>query len=123
MNGALRGFAEPSRELRDEERELIRFLLECVRPVEELNRVLADSRVRDMKDGGMGSIRFVGPEPLRMGRVLVEALYQDSDGVEVSISVNSDADDDLFELDFWKVDFSSLKRYPRYSELVVKRSV
>ena len=113
----------PSRQLREEERELIRFLLSKTQAVVSLDDALGASPVVDMKDGGMGSIRFVGSEPRIMGKVIAEAEYVDSDGVLVSISINSDNDDCLFEVDFWKVDFSSLKRYPKYSELVVKRMI
>ena len=55
-----------------------------------------------------------------MGTVLVEADYYDLDGVLVSISVNLDINGELFEMDFWKVDFSSLRRYPKCSDLIVK---
>jgi hypothetical protein len=73
-----------------------------------------------MRDGGMGSIRFEGPSGRKMGTVLVEADYYDLDGVLVSISVNLDINGELFEMDFWKVDFSSLRRYPKCSDLIVK---
>jgi hypothetical protein len=70
-----------------------------------------------MQDGGMGSIRFISSEPQSLGRVLVEAKYVDSDGVLVSIAVNADSHGQLFELDFWKVDFSPLRRYPKPSDV------
>ena len=108
--------------MREEERELIRFLLSRTQAV-SLDDTLGASPVVDMKDGGMGSIRFVGSEPRIMGKVIAEAEYVDSDGVLVSIPINSNNDDRLFEVDFWKVDFSSLKRYPKYSELVVERII
>ena len=65
----------------------------------------------------MGSIRFVQPERRSFGQTLVEAQYADSDGVLVSIAVNLDKNGDLFEVDFWKVDFSPLRRYPKPSDL------
>ena len=71
----------------------------------------------DMKDGGMGSIRFVNTEPRIMGDVLQEAQYTDEDGITVSIAINADNQGDLFEVDFWKVDFSPLKCYPNPSAL------
>jgi len=83
---------------------------------------LGPSRVVDMQDGGMGSIRFVRSGRWVLGRVVAEAEYEDIDGVLVSVSINSDSEGQLFEVDFWKVDFSSLKRYPKYSELVIKRT-
>ena len=77
-----------------------------------IESALSDSRVADMQDGGMGSIRFLKASPGTFGTALVEAQYLDSDGVLVSIAVNADKQGQLFELDFWKVDFSPLKRYP-----------
>jgi hypothetical protein len=73
----------------------------------------------DMDDGGMGSIRFAKtPEQLRkMGSQLVNAEYIDEDQIPVLISINLDEEGDLFELDFWKVNFMPLKRYPRPGEL------
>lgn len=103
---------ESGRPLRAEETSLIRTLLTGIYPTETLERALADSRVVDMQDGKMGSIRFLGLHPKTFGRALVEAQYLDNDGVLVSITVNADKQGQLFELDFWKVDFSPLKRYP-----------
>lgn len=52
-----------------------------------------------------------------MGRELVTAEYIDEDQIPVLISVNLDEEGDLFELDFWKVNFAPLKRYPRPEEI------
>ena len=41
----------------------------------------------------------------------------DDDGVLVSIELTVDERDELFELDFWKVDFSPLRRYPNPEDL------
>lgn len=84
---------------------------------EVLENMLASSRVADMQDGGMGGIRFVRTQPRSFGKAIVEAKYLDSDGVLVSIAVNTDSNGELFELDFWKVDFSRLRRYPSPSDL------
>ncbi|MES2222538.1 MAG: hypothetical protein V4587_16425 [Acidobacteriota bacterium] len=73
----------------------------------------------DLADGGMGSIRLTDKldRARKMGRELIVAEYIDEDQVPVSISVNLDQDGRLFELDFWKVDFNPLKRYPRPEEV------
>jgi hypothetical protein len=107
--------AESGRPLRPEETALIHALLAGIYPAEALEGALKSSRVADMQDGGMGSIRFLGSGPF--GMALVEAQYMDSDGVLVSIAVNADKQGQLSELDFWKVDFSSLKRYPNPSDV------
>ena len=109
--------------MRLEERELIRFLVTGMLPEEQINRSLTGACAPDMRDGGKGSIVFKGPAGRKMGAELVEADYHDLDGVLVSISVNLDTSGELFELDFWKVDFSPLKKYPKCSEIVTKRRV
>ena len=67
----------------------------------------------------MGTIRFANEsrQPRKMGRELVTAEYIDEDQVPVIISINLDEQGRLFELDFWKVDFKALKRYPRPEEV------
>lgn len=107
----------PNRPLRLDEIALVRALLHGVHTAEAIETELTASRVVDMQDGGMRSIRFIGNEPQSFGRVLAEAQYSDSDGVLVSIALNADKHGQLFELDVWKVDFSRLKCYPNPSSL------
>jgi hypothetical protein len=83
-----------------------------------LRETLSIQLVRDMQDGGMGSIRVDQPEARSFGKTVVEANCVDSDGVLISIAVNVDGRGDLFEVDFWKVDFSPLRRYPAPSDLI-----
>lgn len=78
---------------------------------------LEDALVTEMQDGGMGSIRFLGGNDRHRARSIAEARYIDDDGVVVSIELNVDETDNLFELDFWKVDFSPLLRYPNPDDL------
>lgn len=107
----------PTRPLRKVEIELISSLIGQTAESEYLKDDIQSSRVMDMKDGNMGSIRFVRDEPRVFGKVLAEAQYTDEDGVLVSIAINADNKGNLFEVDFWKVDFSPLKRYPKPSDL------
>ena len=74
-----------------------------------------------MNDGGMGSIRFRYPDALRrrFGFELATGRYKDSDGVPVNIAFNLDQYGDPYELDFWKVDFSPLLRYPRAQDVKI----
>lgn len=67
----------------------------------------------------MGSFRFMVPghSAHSLGKAVARAEYIDEDGVLVSIVINVDQEDRLFELDSWKVDFSPMKRYPRASDL------
>jgi len=43
----------------------------------------------------------------------------DRDGVLVSITINSDQFGKLYEVDFWKTDFSPLQQYPEPKDLRV----
>ena len=72
-------------------------------------------RVVDMDDGGMGSVRFVIPGShgqRRFGKRIAHAEYRDEDGVPILVAINLDDDGELFEIDVWKVDYSSTKKYP-----------
>jgi hypothetical protein len=75
-----------------------------------------------MQDGGMGSIRFVAPrqQKRRFGKSVAQAEYVDDDGVPVTIAFNLDEKGEPYELDFWKVDFSTLQSHPEPSELRLK---
>lgn len=83
---------------------------------------LRSSIVEDMADGGMGSIRFVhGANMLHLlGRTVTKAGYLDADGVIVSITVNLDSQGSIYEVDFWKTDFSPLLKYPVPQQLQLK---
>lgn len=75
--------------------------------------------VRDMNDGKMGSISFDIEKNQNRNQQVSAAEYID-DGVLVDIELTSDENGNLFELDFWKVDFSSLKVYPTIEKLKIK---
>lgn len=71
-------------------------------------------RVSDMNDGGMGSLQFDTTKPDRMfGRTLAEGWFKDEDGFPVLLWLNLDEDDEIFELDSWKVDSSPRRRLPQ----------
>lgn len=108
-----------ARSLRPTERELIETMLAGVGVKPGIEDQLSSVLVEDMQDSGMGSIRFMVAEQSerRFGKAVAQAEYVDEDGVLVSIAINVDEEDRLFEVDFWKVDFSPLKRYPRASDL------
>jgi hypothetical protein len=71
-------------------------------------------RVRQMLDGGMGSIRFVSGPGGRAGDRFnaVERFYNDADGVLVSFTLNLDDHGEPWEIDVWKVDSSPLRQPP-----------
>ena len=107
------------RSLTEAEQRLIAGLL-CMTPEgASLKYQLAGARVQTMLDGGMGSVRFVGSSSRRAGRVLVSTAAHDADAVPLLISLDLDQHGHLFELDVWKVDFSSLKRLPEPSDVTL----
>lgn len=108
------------RPLRLEEESLVRALLQRVTGGEQLLLQLECAQVRDMDDGGMGSLQFAGGERRSLGSCLVEADYLDRDGVPVSIALNLDTNGLLYELDMWKVDFAPLKEYPDLKRVTIK---
>lgn len=102
------------RYLTEEERTLIKGLLEGNPNSETIVSKLSTLEVEDMSDGGMGSIRFVNKEKKQRsyGSTLTNTEVVDEDNIPISIAINLDTDGEIYELDIWKVDFSPLKRYP-----------
>ena len=109
------------RRLRADECELVTTMLRGKAGPELISNI-EHALVEDMEDGGMGSIRFVSRKsgPRGFGNAIAEAEYTDDYGVLVSIAVNSDDRGELYEVDFWKVDFSPLRRYPNATDLRLK---
>ena len=105
------------RELSESERVLVTALLVRSGASTSSSVTLNQARVLDLQDGGMGSIRFIHSGEARRDTAIAEAQYTDEDGVQVSIELNATTDGRLFELDFWKVDFSPLRRYPQPEDL------
>lgn len=110
--------SQKPRPLNAEERALLSALVPSDILVAQGSDFLECARVSDLMDGGMGSIRFDGSQQhRRRARAVAEARYVDDDGTPVSIEVNVDESNRLFEVDFWKVDFSPLRRYPEPHDL------
>lgn len=73
--------------------------------------------VNNMDEGGTGSLTIQYTdgkkyEQRRFGRELSEYTFKDKDRVPVTVTLNLDEDDNLYELDVWKLDFSSVIAYP-----------
>jgi len=79
-----------SRRLRNEEDSLLRALLRHVTDGERLPRQLEQAQVRDMDDGGIGSLKFAGNRSRSLGDCLMKAEYLDRDDVVVSIALNAE---------------------------------
>lgn len=96
-----------------------RLLLELARiaHIDDPERWLDALKVREMKDGGMGSLELAVPAQNGIrsgGSVISKASVQfaDEDGVQVVATLNASEDGVPFELDIWKTDFSPLKQIP-----------
>ncbi len=65
-----------------------------------------------MKDGNMGSLRFVSKDnsgERELGITIAEAEFMDEDEVPVMAYLNLDSNGDFFELDLWKADFTPVR--------------
>lgn len=110
-----------NRKLKEEEKLLLLTMLKHA--PKKIRNQIEHAVVYDMNDGGMGSICFLSlanEEGRLLGETIVEAQYTDIDGIEVLISINIDKRGDLFEIDFWKTDFSPLRQYPKPDQLRFK---
>ena len=71
----------------------------------------------------MGSINFAGSDPDLYDTDLIQAEYTDVDGVDVVITLTRDKNNRLLDLDFWKMNFEKLVRYPAPDQLTVLRKI
>lgn len=72
-----------------------------------------------MDDGGMGSLRFIceNASDRKFGSCSAEIQFRDADGTDAIASLYLDQEGELLEMDLWKVDFSSLTRWPKPEDL------
>jgi hypothetical protein len=105
------------REIREEEIVLINYLLLKLN-LEPQNYTLPNL-VEEYEGGKMGSIGIGKPNAVYDGD-LIQVDYKDTDGTDVVITLTKDTDNQLLDLDFWKVDFSKLLKYPKPENLVFK---
>lgn len=103
------------RPLLDHEIPLTQHLLSIACRHERAEQLL----VEPLSDGGMGSLRIGGSSIGReLRRKAAETQFLDADGTLVVAVLNVDVEDQLFEIDVWKVDFSTLLRWPSHNEVV-----
>lgn len=98
------------RKIRETERNLIVFLLKKLNL--NLNEYPINEDVEEYEGGIMGSISMGNPDISPYAGDLIQANYVDSDGKEIVITLTKDTNNQLLDLDFWKVDFSKLITYP-----------
>ena len=106
---------EDRRKIREDERNLIAFLLGKLSLTTEQYPINED--VKEYEGGKMGSISMGNPDISPYKDDLIQAKYVDSDGTEVVITLTQCVNNQLLDLDFWKVDFSKLITYPKPKDL------
>ena len=106
-----------TRKIRQNERDLIVFLLE------KLKLNVADypinEEVFEYEGGKMGSISLNNNPDAYTGD-LIQVEYIDTDNTPVMITLTHDTEGQLLDLDFWKTDFSKLLKYPTIQEITMK---
>jgi hypothetical protein len=103
------------RNIKTEEKALITSILELANSRDLISFI--PEVVYDLNDGGMGSIKFTNNDQRLYSEDILEVNYIDSDSTPVVISLTLDDEGNLFELDFWKVNFEKLLRYPKPNEI------
>lgn len=95
----------------------VKLISSLVRDTPEGARIIAsleDLFVEEMDDGGMGSLQVIveGEDHRRYGGTVADMDSHDVDGMYLLISVIVDTDDNFYELDIFKGDFSPLIKIP-----------
>jgi len=94
----------------------------ALRPIRDEERILIEHLLHLRKDAKRyqipGEVENVGEGAIQLSprgdhaADLVEAEYKDTDGRQVLITLSANQFDELYDLDIWKTDFSSLQQYP-----------
>ena len=107
------------RDIKTDELELVKGLIALTDKDYLLHSI--PKFVFDLDDDGMGSIQFDIDQTKQHYKDLVVVDYIDIDRVSVSIALSIDQDGSLFELDFFKSDFSKLNKYPTINEVILAK--
>ncbi|HEX8574967.1 MAG TPA: hypothetical protein VF677_01600 [Flavobacterium sp.] len=74
---------------------------------------LPDPLVNISGDEGLYSIIFSNKitknEKRIFGKKISEVIFKDYDGIDVIASLYTDTNDELYEIDFWKVDYTTIR--------------
>lgn len=101
------------RKMNKKEISLVSYLISLNHEKKYLINNIAEMNVEDSPDGGMGSLIFSSNKKDRkLGSDLSSFEFNDLDGVKVIVNLVLDNYGDLYELDIWKTDFSSLISLP-----------
>lgn len=102
------------REISKSELKLVSYLLEKAGKQTHIPNL-----IRPLKDEGMGSISFDLKGSRKRVSQIIGGSFKDSDGVLVDFELTADENNELFELDLWKVDFSRLLKYPQLNVIKI----
>lgn len=105
------------REIRQEEINLLHHMLKLANL--NVNDFKYGKRVFEYEGGKMGSINFDNDNTENYLGDLMAVEFTDEDGIRVVVTLTIDKEKKLLDMDFWKEDFSALKRYPK-PKMVVK---
>ena len=108
---------EEERDIRVEELTLVKYLVS--QAINVPVGLIIPTRVFTMKDSGMGSVRFKTDKHLPHQRDLITVNYRDTDNVPILISLDLNIANELYELDFFKGDYSPLVTYPIPEKLLI----
>jgi hypothetical protein len=100
------------RSITKQEKDLIHYLVGRI--PDKLKKYKIPTTVTQLDDGGMGSLQL---NTDTYGRDLIQVQYKDSDGQLVLITLVEGKSGVLYELDIWKVNFTSLKKFPTIDEI------
>ena len=106
---------QESRIIREDEKAIVTFLLTRLGLTTEKYPI--GENVIEYEDGKMGSITFGNGDSSGYAGDLIQAEYIDTDNTPVVLTLTVDNENKLLDLDFWKVDFSKLLRYPQPEDL------
>jgi hypothetical protein len=106
------------REIRENERVLISFLL--YEAGLDPSKFKLSQQVDEYEGGKMGSIGLGSEQSIYNGDI-IQAEYIDADDVVVVITLTKDTEGGVLDLDFWKTDSSALIRYPEPGQLILKK--
>jgi hypothetical protein len=105
-----------TRPIKEAELTIIRFLLNHIKV--DPNQFFISELAFEYEGGKMGSINLVNENQGEYKGDIAIAQYIDSDGVIVMITLTIDTNNNLLDLDFWKVNFEKLLKYPIPENLI-----
>jgi hypothetical protein len=106
-----------TRKLNEKEMVLIKHLLHIAK--DDRVSIKLPELIEVMQDGEMGSIQFGSRNGRSFGKDIVQVKYVDQDSIPVFITLIEDNHGALFELEFWKVNFSKLIEFPSPTQVEV----